>query len=95
MTLRALLVPGRQHRPASRAERLVLGQGQRHCEAARRCATLAREIPGVRAGLDALEAAGRLVHVSIDLEQEVTLNRLLLLVTTSHGFTARLPQTTP
>ena len=85
----------RKHRAAAHAQRFVLGQCQRHGEAAHWRAALACEVPALLPGQDALEAAGRLVHVSIDLEQEVTLNRLLLLVTTGHGFTARLPQTTP
>src|SRR5205814_10585293 len=89
----ALLVPRRKHRPPAHAQCLVLGQGQRHGEAAHGRAALAREVPALVPGQDVLEATGRLVHVRIDLEQEVTLGKLLLLVTTGHGFTSRLPQT--
>ena len=48
------------------AQCLVLGQGQRHGEAAHGRAALAREVPALVPGQDVLEATGRLVHVRID-----------------------------
>ena len=81
-------------RRASRAHAqcLVLGQGQRHGEAAHWRAALAREVPALLPGQDVLEAAGGLVHVSIDLEQEVTLTDSCSRHD-RYGFTTRLPQT--
>jgi hypothetical protein len=57
-------------------------------------AALARELPAIRAGLAALEPPGDLVHVRIDLRQEVILGRLVLVVATGHAYHLAVPSTT-
>jgi hypothetical protein len=81
-------VSGSHHRPTCCAASLVLRKRERHRFATVGRAALAGELPALRTGLDALEPAGDLVHVGVDLRQEIRVVRLLLVVVTGHGITS-------
>ena len=87
--MRVLLVPGRKHAPALLSQSLVLRQGEGNGLAAVGGAALARELPEVALGLDALEPPRGLVHARVQLEQDVPLQTQLLLATTGHTLSAQ------
>jgi len=74
-------------------QRLVLRESEGDGHPAPGLAALAREVPGILAGLDTLEPPRSLVHVRVDFEQDVLLvGRALVLPTPGHSLMTRLPQ---